>query len=233
MYDDLILNFNFSRRNLVVINNPVDSERIRELARSALPLLPAPASSASSGSGRTVRLVAAGRLSAEKGFDLLIEAIAACPDLDIQLDLLGTGRLETELKEMSRALGVDERVRFLGFQENPYAFFARADAFVLSSRFEGFPNVVLEALASGTPVIATPAPGGIRQILAAVPECEIADSVSAPDLALAFRRWIERRPGRVGGAAIQPYSVDRIVRLYEDEILNVAGRERSHPGDLR
>ena len=220
MYEDLIRNFNFSPRKLVVINNPVDVARVRELIESELP--PQPGRPSPSASGPPLRLVAAGRLSPAKGFDLLIQAVAKCPELQIELELLGTGQLEVELRQMSRALGVDGRIRFLGFQENPYPFFARADAFVLSSRFDGFPNVVLEALACGTPVIATPAPGGVREILAPIPECEIARSVSADDLAAALRSWSDRRPGRVSELAIEPYSVQAIVRRYESEILSLA-----------
>ena len=78
----------------------------------------------------------------------------------ICLTLLGEGPLRPELERLAQQSGVADRVHFVGFQKNPYPFFAQADAFVLSSRYEGFPNVVLEALACGTPVIATPAPGG-------------------------------------------------------------------------
>ncbi len=222
MYEDLIRNFNVSPRKLVVINNPVDVAHIRRLTEADIP--PPLGQRPSSASGLPLRLVAAGRLIPSKGFDLLIQAVAKCPELQIELELLGAGHIEVKLKQMSRALGVDDRIKFLGFRENPYPFFARADAFVLSSRFEAFPNVVLEALACGTPVIAMPAPGGVREILAPIPECEIARSVSADDLAAALRSWSERRPGRVSERAIEPYSPRAIVSRYESEILTLARR---------
>ena len=141
----------------VIIHNPVDMEKIRNSVG-------APVDHPAFRAGGTV-LVAAGRLEHEKGFDLLIEAMALLPDTRVQVVILGEGRLESELRALARKHGLDGRVHFAGFQKNPFAWFAKADAFVLSSRYEGFPNVVLEALACGTPVISTPAPGGIRELL--------------------------------------------------------------------
>jgi glycosyltransferase involved in cell wall biosynthesis len=133
--------------------------------------------------------VAAGRLAAEKGFDLLIEAIALLSDPRIHLTILGEGPLRGELEALARERGVSERVRFAGFQANPYVFFAKASALVMSSRFEPFPNVVLEALACGTPVIATPAPGGILEILEGRPGCAVAHEISARSLADAIAQY--------------------------------------------
>lgn len=219
MRDDLVNGFGFPREQSVVIGNPVDAERIRALACAS----PGPEHAPDPAVNATVRLVAVGRLSQEKGFDLLIEAVRSCGDARICVNLIGKGPLDQELRRLAADGGVAERVRFLGFQRNPYPYMARADALVLSSRFEGFPNVVLEALACGTPVIACPAAGGTREILDAIPQCEIADQVTAPALASAILRFIERNPGRVPASAIAPYAAARIAREYEEAILDVAG----------
>lgn len=79
--------------------------------------------------------------------------------------ILGDGDKRNELKSLCSALNVDEDVQFPGFVDNPFAYMAAADVFVLSSIWEGLPNVLIEALACGTPVVSTDCPSGPREIL--------------------------------------------------------------------
>ena len=192
MRDDLAANFSIPISKLIVINNPLDIDRITNLARQPLkfPLPNAPERQCTG----IVKLVAAGRLSREKGFDILIEAIALSSLRQLSVTILGRGPLLETLQALASAKGVEHQVRFIGFQENPYAFMARADAFVLCSRHEGFPNVVLEALACGTPIIATPAPGGIKEIAQATGGVQLASAVSAEALSNELRRFVESGP---------------------------------------
>jgi glycosyltransferase involved in cell wall biosynthesis len=96
------------------------------------------------------------RLSAQKGVDVLIRATVS-PDWppELALEVVGTGPMEHELRELAASLGVGERVRFLGYAEEPEALLSRWDLFVLPSRYEGAPLALLEALAAGLVVIAT------------------------------------------------------------------------------
>lgn len=111
-------------------------------------------------------LLAAGRMVEQKGFGDLLDAIAKLQrKVKARLLILGDGPLREQLKEQARSLGLAEWVRFPGFQSNPYPFFKRANVFILSSRYEGFGIVVLEALACGTPVVATDCHWGPREIL--------------------------------------------------------------------
>ena len=215
MRDDLMANFALSAHKAVVINNPVDMDRVRQLA--AAPLETGFEPTRGEDGAAPIQLVAAGRLSSEKGIDLLIEALALCGNPRLRLTILGEGPLRGDLERLARDKGVSQQVRFAGFQKNPYPFFARADAFVLSSRFEGFPNVVLEALACGTPVIAMPAPGGVKEILEGMPGCVLAESVSAESLAEAIGRMPFGR--RLPPSVVNPYAVDRIVSLYAQELI--------------
>jgi len=111
-------------------------------------------------------IVACGRLVEQKDFATLLRALPLLTTRPVPvLWLLGEGPLEGELRALARSLGVAERVRFLGFRDNPFPFMAAADVFALSSRWEGFANVIVEALACGTPVVATDCPYGPSEIL--------------------------------------------------------------------
>lgn len=207
MRADLVAAFSLDADRALVIHNPVDHVRITS-ALMAAPPLPTPQG--------LLRVVAAGRIVGQKGFDLLIDALALARRRDLHLTILGEGPLRDALGAQARARGVSDRVRFAGFLHNPYPTLAAADLFVLSSHYEGFPNVVLESLACGTPVVATPAPGGVREILDGVDGCIVADAVSAQALAKALDRW---QPSRVPSSAVAPYAVGRIVAAYEAELL--------------
>jgi GalNAc-alpha-(1->4)-GalNAc-alpha-(1->3)-diNAcBac-PP-undecaprenol alpha-1,4-N-acetyl-D-galactosaminyltransferase len=137
-----------------VIYNPIDVDRIQEMASVSLPSV-----------NFDRYIIGVGRLTVQKGFDLLIEAFAKIPDKTIHLLLLGEGPEEVVLKKLCLALGVQDRVHFLGFVNNPYVWMAHAQCFVLSSRWEGFGLVVAEALACDTSVVATNCVAGPSEIL--------------------------------------------------------------------
>lgn len=101
-------------------------------------------------------LVACGRLTRHKGFDILLESMPrVLKNLDAELWILGEGPREGELKQQASSLEIEEAVHFLGWKSNPLPYMNAADIFVLSSRWEAFGNVVVEAMAVGTPVVAT------------------------------------------------------------------------------
>jgi glycosyltransferase involved in cell wall biosynthesis len=117
--------------------------------------------------------------------------------------IAGEGPEESRLQQLAERLGVSDRVRFLGTipQDRLREYYNAADAMVLASSREGMPNVVLESLACGTPVIAAPF-GGITELLD-VPEAgEIASERSAEAIALAWRRLRERAPARAATRSV-------------------------------
>ena len=111
-------------------------------------------------------ILAVGRMKKVKDFSTLLRAFARLLDQrPARLIVLGEGRLQPSLRSLARELGIAEKVDFPGFKENPYAFLARADLFVLSSRHEALPTVLIEAMACGCPVVSTDCPSGPREIL--------------------------------------------------------------------
>ncbi len=111
-------------------------------------------------------VLSVGRLDAGKDHRTLLKAFAEVRRRrPVRLVVLGEGPLRASLESLSRSLGVDGCVDFPGFQPNPYGYMARAQVFAFSSRFEGMPVVLLEALAFGTPVVSTDCPHGPAEIL--------------------------------------------------------------------
>ena len=118
------------------------------------------------GSSNVPVVMAAGRLSYQKGFDVLIRAFAELvKQHPARLLILGDGASRGELEMLAQELGVGELVDFPGFQSDIYSWLAKADLFVLSSRWEGSPNVLTEALALGVPSVSTRCPSGPDEIL--------------------------------------------------------------------
>lgn len=117
-------------------------------------------------SGESPVILGVGRLYAQKDFLTLIRAFAQVRQVQpARLMILGSGPEEPRLKALVRELGLEEEVAMPGFVQNPYAYMAKATVFVLSSAWEGFGNVLVEALALGTPVVSTNCESGPAEIL--------------------------------------------------------------------
>jgi glycosyltransferase involved in cell wall biosynthesis len=185
MLQDLCEQFDVPREKLVCIYNPVDRERIRHLANSS----PNPFA------GPGPHLVAGGRLVRAKGFDILLNAMVDVHQSFPQahLSILGSGALLQELRDRSARLGLNEAVTFAGYQKNPFPYYANADLFVLSSRYDALPNAMLEAMALRTPVVAIDCLGGVREILEGWPDCRLAKSEDVGALASAILAALQNK----------------------------------------
>ena len=149
--------------------------------------------SRSSGEGR-FRFLSVGRLSHQKGQDLVLEALAlARPHLPpVELTLVGSGAEEDRLRRLTRTLGLEDIVRFAGYASDPAPWFRSADCFVLSSRWEGFGVVLVEALQFGLPLLAVDCDFGPADV---VTDPRLGDLVPAGDvlaLAAGLRRAATR-----------------------------------------
>jgi len=147
---------------------------------------------------------------------MLIEAIASIDNPKIRLAILGHGPLEIKLIKLIEHYKLQGQVNLLGYQKNPYIWISRADAFVLSSYYEGFPNVVLEALSCSTPVISTPAPGGTKEILESIDGCYLSNEISATSIMKAISDFTESKRRRITDNAVEPYKPEKICKEYMD-----------------
>jgi len=116
--------------------------------------------------GADAKLIAVGSLKPAKDYPSLLRAFASLrQERDARLLILGEGGLRGELEALAASLGIEDSVMMPGFVRDPYPYLAEADLFVLSSAWEGLGNVIIEALACGTPVVSTDCPSGPAEIL--------------------------------------------------------------------
>jgi len=155
--DDLVQSFGVSPGRARTIINPYDLAAIREAGRASPDI-------------RLPRhfIVAVGRLEPSKNYEMLLDAFALAR-VKQDLVILGDGSCRFALEQKAANLGLAERVVFAGYSRQPFPIVARADFYVSSSRNEGFPNAMIEAMILGKAVVATDCPSGPSEILAGVP----------------------------------------------------------------
>jgi len=155
---DLLENFNLPEGKIEVIYNPVDIAEIERLSAEEInhPWV----------NGELPIIISIGRLTKQKGHSYLIKVFSIVrQSLPCRLVIIGTGEEEENLVNMVNTLGLKNDVEFLGFQRNPFKYMARSSLFISASRYEGFGNVLVEAMALGLPVISTDCPSGPAEII--------------------------------------------------------------------
>lgn len=203
--------FNLSSDKIRVIYNPLDIEKIDKLKVE--------------NADKTILgeyVLAVGRLAEGKGFSYLLRAYAlAKENLNEKLVILGEGHNEQKLKSLSADLRVQEKVLFLGFQENPYKFMKNAKIFILSSLVEGFPNVLIEAMACGVPVIATNCASGPGEIITnqengiLVPPAD-EKALAAALVHLHTNNNLRMKFSETGRKRAEDFRIGKILPLYEE-----------------
>ena len=169
-------------------------------------------------------ILAAGRLSKQKDFPTLLTAFAKlrerCP---ARLIVLGKGHLRPALESQAKELRIFDDVDFPGFARNPFAFMTKASLFVLSSRYEGLPTVLIEAMACGCPVVSTDTPFGPDEILEDGRWGELVPVGDAKALSEAMLRTLENpSPGDALRKRASAFGIEQAVDRYEELLLEGA-----------
>jgi glycosyltransferase involved in cell wall biosynthesis len=209
--DDLGAFLGLPRERITVVPNPtVTPELLRRAAE--------PVDHPWFRSGEPPVILGVGRLGRAKDFATLLRSFARLRQERVcRLMILGQGRQRDRLQHLAHRLGVTADFELPGFVANPYAYMARAGLFVLSSLWEGCPNVLIEALATGTPVVATDCPSGPREILAGGRYGPLVPVRDADALAAAMARTLDHPlPPEALREAVQSYTLENSVRAFLD-----------------
>lgn len=170
--------------------------------------------------------ISVGRFSVEKGFDLLLRAFAAMPAREgaPRLRIVGDGPLRADLEALARTLGVAARVEWLGQRTDVATLLGRGDIYVLPSRFEGFPNVLCEAMAAGAPVVAFDCRSGPADIIAHGEDGLLVPAEDVPGLAAAMQqvrddRLLRQKLSHRARAVATRLAPGRVMPLWESVLL--------------
>lgn len=218
--DDLTSNFGVGPDAIQVVPNPVDLDAVRTRARESM-------DDGAQIPGGSPVIVAAGRLADAKNYPLLIDAMRVLREtVPARLFILGQGELEPELRRLIADRQLDTAITLLGFQRNPWKFIARADVFALSSRYEGFGNVLIEAMALGVPVVAT-ASAGTRDIVNHGVDGLLVEAHTPAALATALRAVLEDRERRAAmsreaAKGAERFAVPVVMARYEGVLRRLA-----------
>jgi glycosyltransferase involved in cell wall biosynthesis len=218
--DDLCTFAPVDRGRVVVIPNPVVDRRLFDRAAE-------PPGHPWFGPGLPPVVLAVGRLVPQKDFQVLMRAFRKVRSgMECRLLILGEGPEREALSTLSRELGIDDDVDLPGFTPNPFSCMAAAGAFVLSSRYEGLPGVLIQALACGAPVVSTNCPSGPEEILAGGRYGRLVPVGDSDALAGAIEQALAGPTEKVPDEAWLRYSLERSLDGYELALARVAGGRR-------
>lgn len=212
MKEDLVNNWNIDNDKIVVINNPV-SENIRNYSNINEIL-----------TEKTIDVLFVGRLEHQKGIPHLINSIKICKKkgYNLNVNIVGTGSLLHETNKLIKNAELQDNIKIIGHISNVEEYYSKAKLVVLSSIFEGFPNVLIEAITLGTPVVSFKCPSGPTEIIKNGENGFLAEYLNDNDLADKIidalnNNWSVEQ---IKSTSIQ-YNEENIIDQYESELRKV------------
>lgn len=217
---DLISELRLDPNKVQTIYNPIVDNDLKKCSEQGVdPVL--------SEEGTEPYILAAGGLKEAKDYPTLLKAFKIVRDrINIRLLILGEGHLKEELEKLAKRLEVQSDVRFLGFQKNPYVYMRHADLLVLSSAWEGFGNVLVEAMACECPVVSTDCMSGPREILKDG-ECgllvPVGDQKALAEamLRVSTDRKLSKKLKTLGYERAKDFEIEKIAEKYENLFYNI------------
>ena len=219
MRDDLVDTYNINQDKISVINNPLDIKNInlqlnKPISKKETLFI----------KNKKTHILAIGALQEQKGFDNLLKAVPYLDDR-LHLNILGDDRKKEEkeiLVKIINDLNITERVTFLGYQKNPYEFINKSDLVVLSSRYEGFPNVVIESHACGKFVVAFECPGVNSEIIKNDVNGYLVENGNIKALADSINKYSKMNfDNKRIKQTTDRYHVNKIIEEYEQILFNL------------
>jgi glycosyltransferase involved in cell wall biosynthesis len=213
--DDLARAVGLPSHRIQVVHNPIVTPELREMAA-------APLDHPWFKPGQPPVLLAVGRLSPQKDFGTLIRAVSRVRlERPVRLLILGEGNERARLESLVGDLSLGDTIDLPGWVMNPYPYMVRAAAFVLSSRWEGLPSVLIEALFCGAPVVATDCPSGPMEILDGGRHGLLAPVGDVDALAKGIQSALDGNVPRPTPASWRPYEQETVVLRYLEVLTDV------------
>jgi len=207
MKEDMVKTYNIKEERIMVINNPLNLQNIHDKAEKneGVPF-----------NSFKTNLLATGRLGPEKRFDKLLELIPILGE-DYHLNIIGEGLERNNLEKRIEALNIENQVTLHGEKKNPYVYMKKADIALLSSEYEGYPNVLLEANACGTFAIAFACPGVNEEIIQNGVNGYLVDNGNIKAMAIAIEKYKNQKKNHMEILkSVERYKVEVIVKKYQD-----------------
>jgi len=205
--EDACRTFDLAEGRVHVIHNPVLTKGFESALKQTEPL-----------AGETPYILAVGRLEPQKDYTTLLKALKSVP-APYRLRILGEGNERAKLESSARELGIADRVDLPGFVSDPVPAMKGASAFALSSRFEGLPTVLIEALAAGTPIVSTDCPSGPDEILEGGKWGRLVPVGDSAALASGLIEALQSEAKSVPPTTVlDRYREENVLKLYEAEL---------------